>query len=72
MRHAPCDYMRHTPFVHLNVHTKYSLLNAACKIENLVQKAAELNFPALAITDQGNLFGSVDFYKTCKKKESNL
>ena len=59
--------MRHSPFVHLNVHTQYSLLNAACKIRDLVAKAAELNFPALAITDQGNLFGSIEFYKACKK-----
>ena len=59
--------MRHAPFVHLNVHTQYSLLNATCKLKTLVNKAVEHNFPAIAITDQGNLFGSVEFYKTCKK-----
>ncbi len=54
-------------FVHLHSHTHYSLLDGAAKIEDMVLRAAELKMPGLAITDHGNLFGSVEFYKTCKK-----
>jgi len=56
----------HVPFVHLGVHTQYSLLNSACRIPDLVRRAVELKFPALAMTDQGNLFGAVEFYEHCK------
>ena len=59
--------MRHADFVHLHVHTNYSLLDGACRISELVKKAAELRFPALAMTDHGNLFGAVEFYETCMK-----
>ncbi len=60
--------MPHADFVHLHVHTNYSLLDGACRIDPLVQKAVEMKFPALAMTDHGNLFGAVDFYETCIKK----
>ena len=50
------------PFVHLHVHSDYSLLTGAAKIKNLVARAAELEMPALALTDNGNLFGAVEFY----------
>jgi len=50
------------PFVHLHVHSQYSLLDGACKIGDLVKRAKELNQPALAITDHGCLFGAIDFY----------
>ncbi len=59
--------MLHADFVHLHVHTNYSLLDGACRIAELVKKAAELKFPALAMTDHGNLFGAVEFYETCMK-----
>lgn len=49
-------------FVHLHVHTHYSLLDGACRIADLVQRAKELGQPALAITDHGCLFGIIDFY----------
>ncbi|MEO0116483.1 MAG: DNA polymerase III subunit alpha [candidate division WOR-3 bacterium] len=52
-------------FVHLHNHTEYSLLDGAIKISALVQKAKEFGLPALAITDHGNLFGAIEFYKTC-------
>ncbi len=52
-------------FVHLHNHTEYSLLDGAIKISSLVQKAKEFQMPAVAITDHGNLFGAVEFYKTC-------
>ena len=54
-------------FVHLHVHSEYSLLDGAARLEKLVQRAKELRFPALALTDHGNLFGSVDFYTACVK-----
>ena len=51
-------------FVHLHVHTPYSLLDGACHIEKLVAKAAEYKMPALGMTDHGNMFGAIDFYQT--------
>ncbi|MBN2406243.1 MAG: DNA polymerase III subunit alpha [Elusimicrobia bacterium] len=57
--------MKQNGFVHLHVHTDYSFLDGACRIEPLVQKASELGMPALAITDHGNMCGTVKFYKTC-------
>ncbi len=54
-------------FTHLHVHTEYSLLDGACRIEQLVIKAKELGMKSLAITDHGNMYGTVDFYKACKK-----
>ncbi len=53
-------------FVHLHVHSEYSLLDGACRIPELAARAAELKMPALALTDHGNLFGAVEFYKECK------
>lgn len=50
------------PFVHLHVHSMYSLLDGACRIGDMVGRAKELEQPALAITDHGTLFGAVDFY----------
>jgi DNA polymerase III subunit alpha len=55
-----------TPFVHLHVHTEYSLLDGAARIEELVRRAAELGMPALAMTDHANLYGAVPFYKACR------
>lgn len=52
---------------HLHVHTEYSLLDGACKIEPLVAQAARFGLPALALTDHGGLCGAVEFYKACKK-----
>lgn len=54
-------------FVHLHVHTEYSLLDGAARIKDSVQKAADLGMPALAITDHGAMFGVIDFYKACEK-----
>lgn len=53
-------------FVHLHVHTQYSLLEATCRIKSLVKKAAEGGMPAVAITDNGNMFGATEFYFSCK------
>jgi DNA polymerase-3 subunit alpha len=49
------------------VHSEYSLLDGAARLEKLIHKAKELRFPALALTDHGNLFGSVDFYTASEK-----
>src|SRR5215813_8248567 len=56
-------------FVHLHVHTEYSLLDGLSRIDKLVSRAKELNMPAVAITDHGTMFGVVDFYRTCKAEE---
>lgn len=56
-------------FVHLHVHTEYSLLDGLSKIKKLVARAKELNMPALAITDHGTMFGVIDFYRACKEAE---
>ena len=55
--------MASLPFVHLHVHTQYSLLDGACKITDLAAKAKRCGMPALAMTDHGNLFGAIDFYR---------
>ena len=58
--------MPETPFVHLHVHTEYSLLDGACRIKDLVSAALEQGAEALAITDHGNLYGVVEFYRACR------
>jgi len=55
-------------FVHLHLHTEYSLLDGACRIEPLIKRAKELNMHSLAITDHGAMHGVIDFYKACKKE----
>lgn len=54
------------PFVHLHVHSEYSLLDGLSRIEHLATRANELNQPALALTDHGTMFGTIPFYKACK------
>lgn len=56
-----------TDFVHLHVHTEYSLLDGACRIESLVSRASELSQRAVAITDHGVMYGVIDFYRAAKK-----
>lgn len=53
-------------FVHLHVHTEYSLLDGACRVKDLVASAKRMNMPAIAISDHGNLFGAIEFYTACK------
>ena len=59
--------MHHAEFVHLHVHSEYSLLDGAAQLEKLVAKARALKFPAIALTDHGNLFGAIDFYLAAQK-----
>jgi len=54
-------------FVHLHLHTQYSLLDGAIKIKDLTKRALEFGYSAVAITDHGNLFGILDFYKSLKE-----
>ncbi len=53
-------------FVHLHNHTQYSMLDGACRVDRMINLAKEYNMPAVAITDHGNLFGAIDFYKTAQ------
>ncbi|MCL5970336.1 MAG: DNA polymerase III subunit alpha [Patescibacteria group bacterium] len=52
-------------FVHLHNHTEYSLLDGLQKIKNMVKRAKELGMPAIAMTDHGNMYGAIKFYKAC-------
>ena len=58
----PSSGSKAPPFVHLHVHTEYSLLDGACRTADLARAAKELGMPAMAITDHGNLFGAIEFY----------
>src|SRR6266516_3087234 len=58
--------MSRADFVHLHLHTEYSLLDGACRLDRLLDKAHELKFPALAITDHGVLYGAIDFYQAAR------
>jgi len=53
-------------FVHLHNHTQYSILDGACRIDKMIELAKEYGMPAVAMTDHGNMFGTIDFYKTAK------
>ncbi len=55
-------------FTHLHVHTEYSLLDSSAKIKELISRAKELNMSSIAITDHGNMFGVIDFYKESRKQ----
>ena len=54
-------------FVHLHVHTQYSILDGLSSIENLFRRAKELGMPGLAITDHGNMYGVKEFFKYAAK-----
>src|SRR3984893_12521134 len=53
-------------FVHLHLHTEYSLLDGAIRMKELMKKAQEFKMPAVAMTDHGNLFGAIEFYQEAK------
>ena len=54
-------------FVHLHVHSEYSLLDGACRIDRLVEKVKALGQPAVAVTDHGVMYGAIEFYHAAKK-----
>jgi len=55
--------MKHADFVHLHVHTQYSLLDGAIRLDDLFRRANDFAMPAIAMTDHGNMYGTVDFYQ---------
>lgn len=55
------------PFIHLHVHTEYSLLDGAARIDKLIPKVAASGAPAVAMTDHGNMYAAIKFWETCKK-----
>ncbi len=58
-----------TPFIHLHVHTQYSLLDGAIRIDALLERAREFGMPAAAVTDHGAMFGAVEFYEKALKAD---
>ena len=60
--------MEHSDFVHLHVHSDYSLLDGACRLEPLLKLAHDYKMPAVALTDHGNIFGAIQFYKQALKQ----
>ena len=61
--------MPKTEFVHLHCHTEFSLLDGACRVDRLIDKASELGFGSLAITDHGAMFGAINFYRAARAKD---
>src|SRR5260370_32459405 len=59
--------MARDSFVHLHLHTEYSLLDGAIRMKELMKKAVEFKMPAVAITDHGNLFGAIEFYQEAQR-----
>ncbi len=57
------------PFVHLHLHTEYSLLDGAVRTRALMKRVAEFGMPAVAMTDHGNLHGAIEFYQAAKDLE---
>lgn len=57
-----------TQFIHLHTHSHYSLLDGLSKVEDLVALAKKYKMPAMALTDHGNMYGAIEFYKECKKE----
>lgn len=55
------------PFVHLHLHTEYSLLDGACRIRDVVSTARAMGMPAVAVTDHGNMFGAIEFYQAARE-----
>ena len=60
-----------SPFVHLHLHTEYSLVDGTVRIKSLIEKATELGMPAVAVTDQHNLFALVKFYRAAEAPASS-
>src|SRR4051812_1099777 len=63
--------MADRPFVHLHCHTHYSLLDGASRVPELVARVKSLGMNACAMTDHGNLFGAIEFYRECRDNGVN-
>ena len=63
--------MSNHPFVHLHNHTQYSLLDGAQKIDEMIERAVAFGMKSVAITDHGNMFGAIEFYKACKETKKS-
>ena len=61
--------MTNNQFCHLHLHSEYSALDGLCKLPDLVSRAKELNQPAIALTEHGNMHSAFNFYKECKKQD---
>ena len=59
-------------FVHLHVHSEYSLLDGACRIPDLIARVKDLGQTAVAVTDHGVMYGAVDFYKAAKRRHQAI
>src|SRR5258707_4409147 len=59
--------MARDSFVHLHLHTEYSLLDGSIRMKEVMKKAAEFKMPAVAMTDHGNLFGAIEFYQEAQR-----
>ena len=60
--------MARAPFIHLHTHSHYSLLDGLQQLPQLVKQAKKFGMPALALTDHGNMYGAIEFYKLCIKE----
>ncbi|MCA9319532.1 MAG: PHP domain-containing protein, partial [Planctomycetes bacterium] len=61
--------MKANDFVHLHVHSDYSLLDGNCQLGDMMSRCAELGMDSIALTDHGNIFGAVNFYKMARKHD---
>ncbi|MCL2443200.1 MAG: PHP domain-containing protein, partial [Treponema sp.] len=59
-------------FVHLHVHSDYSLADASVSIDSLVERAEELGMTHIALTDHGNMFGAMEFIAACEKRKNKV
>ncbi|HVP07630.1 MAG TPA: PHP domain-containing protein, partial [Candidatus Acidoferrum sp.] len=59
--------MKYAGFVHLHTHSQYSLLDGACRLDDVIELAKRFKMPAVAVTDHGNMFGAIEFYKKAVK-----
>jgi DNA polymerase-3 subunit alpha len=59
-------------FTHLHVHTEFSMLDGAARLDELVAKAVQDGQPALGITDHGNMYGVLDFFKACRNQSAKV
>ncbi len=57
------------PFVHLHCHSEYSILDGACRVSHLVDRAVELGMPAVTVTDHGSMAGAVELYRAAQKRD---